>query len=611
MLSDIQDNIETTIKKLFNGEEEEQEKINMYDEFKIPILYLDKPVYKLNETILDDLELQEKEDDQDTSETCDISDNDISNNKITQSMYNHLVNPNNEFSNKMMKKINVHYTTFIPYLKDTQSVIKNTPLFEKYLIGEPIDCDRFMEIWNETKENNFFLEKYCYIDWNIFKGLNKSSRFLQFLSIINLSSPILSFIIPFIFMVLPFVILRIQNIPITFDKYFELLKTVAKTHFIGQILNIRNVNFSSLLYILFTIGMYCMQIYQNVNTCIRFYNNISKINNYLYDIKNYIIHTISSMNSFVTVNKDLIYYENFCNDVNKNLSVLKKLHNDILGINQFKPAINKIGEIGYLLKMFYILHSDKEYEKTLKYSVGYNGYINHIKEIHNNIENGYISYAEFNTGEKTYFKNQYYPPYSKENHIKNNCLLNKNIITGPNASGKTTYLKTTALNVIFSQQYGVGFYKQCSINPYEHIHSYLNIPDTSGRDSLFQAESRRCKEIIDNINENKNERHFTIFDELFSGTNPTEASKSAYAFLLYLNKFENVDFILTTHYVNICKKLEKNTDIKNYKMDVELNDNKIKYTYKIKKGISKVKGAILILEEMNYPCEIIDNIKKS
>ena len=61
MLSDIQDNIETTIKKLFNGEEEEQEKINMYDEFKIPILYLDKPVYKLNETILDDLELQEKE----------------------------------------------------------------------------------------------------------------------------------------------------------------------------------------------------------------------------------------------------------------------------------------------------------------------------------------------------------------------------------------------------------------------------------------------------------------------------------------------------------------------------------------------------------------------
>ena len=133
MLSDIQNNIETSINKLFNNEEEKEEAVNMYDEFKIPILYLDKPIYKLNETILDDLELQEKEEELE-EETYDISDNDISNNKITQSMYNHLVNPNNEFSNKMIKKINVHYTTFIPYLKDTQSVIKNTPLFEKYLI---------------------------------------------------------------------------------------------------------------------------------------------------------------------------------------------------------------------------------------------------------------------------------------------------------------------------------------------------------------------------------------------------------------------------------------------------------------------------------------------
>ena len=46
-------------------------------------------------------------------------------------------------------------------------------------------------------------------------------------------------------------------------------------------------------------------------------------------------------------------------------------------------------------------------------------------------------------------------------------------------------------------------------------------------------------------------------------------------------------------------------------MDVQFDENeKIQYTYKIKKGISKVQGAILILEEMNYPDEIIDNIKK-
>jgi DNA mismatch repair ATPase MutS len=54
----------------------------------------------------------------------------------------------------------------------------------------------------------------------------------------------------------------------------------------------------------------------------------------------------------------------------------------------------------------------------------------------------------------------------------------------------------------------------------------LNIPDSSGRDSLFQAESRRCKEIIDIINKDKTHRHFCIFDELFSGTNPVETTKA-------------------------------------------------------------------------------------
>jgi DNA mismatch repair ATPase MutS len=118
-------------------------------------------------------------------------------------------------------------------------------------------------------------------------------------------------------------------------------------------------------------------------------------------------------------------------------------------------------------------------------------------------------------------------------------------------------------------------------------------------------------DIIGNDKNNKVDRHFCIFDELYSGTNPTEATKSAYAFLLYLSKRENVDFILTTHYVSICKKLKRSSKIQNYKMLIDLSGgtNNVKYTYKMKKGISKIQGAILILEEMNYPREIIDEIR--
>ena len=188
-------------------------------------------------------------------------------------------------------------------------------------------------------------------------------------------------------------------------------------------------------------------------------------------------------------------------------------------------------------------------------------------------------------------------------------------ITGPNAAGKTTYLKTTALNIIFSQQVGCGFYSSCSICPYTQIHSYLNIPDTSGRDSLFQAESRRCKEIIAAIiqTKEKESRHFCIFDELYSGTNPGEANKSAYAFLRYLSQYSNVDFILTTHYIDMCERFanEKRGMIENWKMDVEIGeDGNLDYKYTISKGISKIQGAIKVLQDMDYPCEIIDTIKK-
>ena len=43
------------------------------------------------------------------------------------------------------------------------------------------------------------------------------------------------------------------------------------------------------------------------------------------------------------------------------------------------------------------------------------------------------------------------------------------------------------------------------------------------------------------------DRHLCVFDELYSGTNPEEATKSSYAFLKYLAKYKHLDFILTTH----------------------------------------------------------------
>jgi DNA mismatch repair ATPase MutS len=77
--------------------------------------------------------------------------------------------------------------------------------------------------------------------------------------------------------------------------------------------------------------------------------------------------------------------------------------------------------------------------------------------------------------------------------------------------------------------------------------------------------------------------------------------------LKYLSTNKRVDFILTTHYVAVCRRFQKSKRVKNYQMMVILDKyNKIKYTYQIHTGISMVEGAVRILEDLNYPKEIMD-----
>jgi hypothetical protein len=197
------------------------------------------------------------------------------------------------------------------------------------------------------------------------------------------------------------------------------------------------------------------------------------------------------------------------------------------------------------------------------------------------------------------------------NVVANDVVLDKQlIITGPNAAGKTTVIKTTLFNIILSQQIGFGFYERAEITPYDYFHCYLNIPDTSGRDSLFQAESRRCMEILRCIMDNPMKRHFCIFDELYSGTNPYEAVAAAYGYIDYISKNPNVDLILTTHYIELCELLEKRNSgaVSNLHMSVDPATGA--YLYKIADGISTIKGGLKVLRDLEYPDEIVESASR-
>ena len=275
-------------------------------------------------------------------------------------------------------------------------------------------------------------------------------------------------------------------------------------------------------------------------------------------------------------------------------------------------SFKKFKQIGHVMKCFYQLYNKREYHETLKFSFGLNGYIENLLGLGERYNKKQINHCKIVTANSSSrFKDAYFPALVDASPVKNSYSLDKHIlITGPNAAGKTTLLKTTIFNIILSQQTGFGFYKRASIILYDYIHCYINIPDTSGRDSLFQAEARRCKDIltsIDQVQPHKQKQHLCVFDELYSGTNPYEAIGSAYAFLSYLNKYSNVNFVLTTHFLDLCKRLDKHSSINNYHMEVHETGEDLKYTYKMKRDISTIKGGVKVLRDLEYPLEIIHN----
>ena len=195
---------------------------------------------------------------------------------------------------------------------------------------------------------------------------------------------------------------------------------------------------------------------------------------------------------------------------------------------------------------------------------------------------------------KCYIKNGYHPVLGNKS-VKNSLIMNQNniILTGPNAGGKSTYLKSIMANVILSQTLCLSFANTCALTPFYFINTQINIPDRNGKESLFQAEMNRTKNNIDNIEKYENDKlSFVIMDEIFSSINPLEGISGSYAICKKLLSYKNVLIIIATHY-SLLTELEKETNFINY--CVKVNDD-YSYDYKIKKGISNQSIALEMLK---------------
>lgn len=565
---------------------------------------------------------------------------DTSGNKNDNTLYKHVFAPTSKVAEKCLLPWSQHYSTDINFLRDSQTLYGSMEGVQ----SRPELVQGAWDMWSGLKNDDYFLGKYNYVDISFLQWLNHSEQFLTIYNIYNISSPVINLLSPLALLIVPFIIMKIMKVPITPQNYVNILKKEMKTKGIGRLLTgMKGASWHKRVYLVFCIAMYFLNIYQNIKSCISFRHRMIQMKENYALMRDYCDYTLANIDFFLERSRDLLTYAVFNTKLEHFRERIQKFSNSIQGVCMEALSPRSLLQIGKTMQNLYTMYFSKQVEQTMLYTMGFNGYMETLCGLRKNIEDHSMSRIRLlerspDSEDETQYepprfelKKMYHPNtvlqvanntdhtrdsmYSKTDKsriVKNNIKMKHNrLITGPNAAGKTTLLKATTINLLLSQQLGYGFYKSGKLTPFDHIHCYINIPDTGSRDSLFQAEARRCATILNSIKEAPDKTHFCIFDELFSGTNPYEAISGAKAYLTFIANKPNVRFMLTTHFIKLCEMFKKHKHVKNYNMASSVKHGRPKYTYKVQKGISKTKGGIFVLQDLEYPDEILKDAKEA
>ncbi|WP_432664518.1 hypothetical protein R9X47_28815 [Wukongibacter baidiensis] len=195
---------------------------------------------------------------------------------------------------------------------------------------------------------------------------------------------------------------------------------------------------------------------------------------------------------------------------------------------------------------------------------------------------------------------QIYHPLIDEPVCNTVSLDNSCIITGSNASGKSTYIKAIAINVILAQSIHTCMAKQM-ILPYARVITSMAVrDDLMAGESYYIKEIKYLKRIIQNLSEER--LVICVIDEILRGTNTEERIAASASILRFLSK-KNCIAIVASHDIELTQILDNLYD--NYHFTEQMQEKDIIFDYKIYKGASNSKNAIKLLKYVGFPDEII------
>lgn len=190
-----------------------------------------------------------------------------------------------------------------------------------------------------------------------------------------------------------------------------------------------------------------------------------------------------------------------------------------------------------------------------------------------------------------------YHPLLK-NPICNSFTSDKTVIvlTGPNMSGKSTFLKTISL-CVYLAHVGLAIPAAAGTIPfYQNLAIFINHTDNLQEGySHFKQEIVSLKTVLEQAHQGV--KSFAVFDELFKGTNIDDAVAITKATITGLTKFKGSIFFISTH-INAIKQdvLDADQQIDAYLLSCDVDAGIPKFGYTIAKGWSDLKIGQIIFE---------------
>ncbi|HLX90941.1 MAG TPA: hypothetical protein VKR32_04630, partial [Puia sp.] len=187
-----------------------------------------------------------------------------------------------------------------------------------------------------------------------------------------------------------------------------------------------------------------------------------------------------------------------------------------------------------------------------------------------------------------------------KNPVKNNfaAFHPVTLLTGPNMSGKSTFLKAVSICVYLGHA-GLAVPASKAVMPFfDSMSVAINLTDSivSGY-SHFMSEVITLKNVVEDATNGK--RCFAVFDELFRGTNIEDALEISTITIAGLNRFPNCIFLISTH----LHQLQAMEEVRQNKISVcsiecVLNDNVPVFSYRLREGWNDLRlGRILFARE--------------